>query len=202
MLFARLLCLTLVVLISACSTSYTANNFSHAKQWVRLDNKHQLTRSNQWRLARDTSLYLAKPVLPMQVTSGVLAYNRARYSLLQSMESALSIYYPSLQASSVDMSMEEALIASRLSGSRILVFPRLLEYPDSGPSHQSREKIIDVSHAHFQVLLVDVYTGEILDTGTISSRSSIHSANSTAANELMASASKHYAAQLAGLNPQ
>lgn len=188
-----------LLLLGGCSAQYISAEYKKAKQSLHFADVHNVQRESQWRLAPDTSIFLAKPWYPYTAVSGASDFARARFALLHALETAFLHSFPATQVSMQNLSLSESLIAAQLYGSRLLVYPQLLSYNDYTESAGlSLVGKMQTDSTLIQIMLVDVSSGHILDTGVIASKSKFHDAESDAASQLFASAASEYVQQLAG----
>ncbi|WP_045859652.1 DUF4823 domain-containing protein [Teredinibacter purpureus] len=191
-------CFITLCFLGGCTASYTASVVDKSLQTLRLSEKHEIDHQQRWRLDTKTPLFIAKPGYPYTVNSGKLEYNRARLSLLSALESAFIKHYPLSTASMATFTLEQALNAASHNGSRILVYPRLIDFLQQEPLSQ-HSSLLGIYNTQFQILLVDVHTHKILNSSLVTSRSNYGLTKDHGALYLFEGATERYVQQLAGL---
>jgi|GEM_PF-1400564 len=184
-----------LLVLGGCTSQYVAHGYHQTKQVLKLENRHQVQRSSGWRLSTTTSIFLAKPAFPVASSSERNDYLRARFTLLQALEKELLVAYPKTVTSMHDLTLDQALVVAQQHQARILVYPRMLAYTDQPEGVSSSSLTVD--QTLFQVLLVDVYSRELLDTGVVSSSGRLF-ASSAFANEMFTGAAQAYVNVLSG----
>jgi len=190
-----------MLLLQACTTQYMSATWHKTNETLGLASQHAVTRSADWRLPVSTQLFLAKPHYPLHATSDVTDYPRTRYTLLATLERVMVETYPNIQVSTQESTLQEALIASQIAGSRILVYPQLIAYRDQANSEKgNRKPLFKKDTATLQILLVDVYSGKVIETSNILSKGAWTSTSDSAAEQLFEKAARQYVQTLSGLS--
>ena len=185
----------LLLLQQGCTANYAASEYSKAKQVLRLEDSHLIVRKNQWRLSTDTPVFIAYSAVEQPNYRNKLDLRRPKYQLQTAMEDAFVRRYAKVQASPMPLTYAKALERARASGSRVLIYPQLLEYPKF---EDGRPPLAKTHTAEFRVLLVDTLTDKVLDVATISARSELALGNEIDVSDLFAEASRLYVKQLTG----
>lgn len=199
--FGISLCIALLVLATTvgCSARYVSSEYNRIHRAMGFSDRHNVNRSNQWRLADNTSVLVVKPAFPFTTGSGNTDYPRTRYSLLTALEHAFREFYPNTQVATDDLSRNDALIMAQLMGCRVVVYPQLLDFSEfddaSGLTVFARLK---TDKTRMQILLLDVYTGSVIDKTVVNSRSKWFRAEQTPAHDLFENAALAYVEGLVG----
>lgn len=199
------LCLSLFAVLCStittvgCSARYVSSEYNRIHQRMGLSDRHQVTRPNLWRLSDSTSVLVVKPSFPYTTGSSDTDYPRTRYHLLMALERAFLAHYPNTQIATDSLSRNDALIMAQLRGCRVVVYPQLLDFSEfeegAGLNVLSRLK---TDKARVQVLLLDVYTGRVIDKTLINSRSQWFRAEQNPAQDLFTEAAAAYVGGIVG----
>ncbi|TVZ39284.1 uncharacterized protein DUF4823 [Alteromonadaceae bacterium 2753L.S.0a.02] len=205
---AKCYCLTLTLMITqlcGCTASYTGQMVNDSLTVLHLKNKHSVMRVGDWRLPMNAQLFLARPQFGLQLTGDNTQLPRSRTYLQKALEQELKLYFPGTAVAWVDLSFAEALTIARLQGCEILVYPRLFAYKDNLNSWQQINEGKGVNPnqrygrdtALFEILLVETYSGDVLDTATVVSRERFFT-NTETPEVLYAQAAQTYVSRLSG----
>ncbi len=190
----------IALMLEACTTQYISSTYQKTTEALSLADQHKLVRQANWRLSTQTSLLLVKPAYPYRSSSGKTEYHRARSALLSALEHALLEQYPSTQVELSALSLEQAIEASYRAGARILVYPQLMNYLDRADQSEGNAKaLFSKDKTRAQILLVDVYSGKIVDTALLESKSKVFNSSTNYASDLFNQAARDYVLQISGV---
>lgn len=191
-----------LLVTTGCSRQYATSSYHRSLEALGFRDSHGISRPVGWRLDTETRLYLVRPDYPLDVDADPDRYGRARFALLQALELALVETYPDTRATMASMSLEEARYQAQLLDRQVLVYPRLTTYEDQADRvGKDRRPFFASDSTRFQVLLIDVYSGQVLDAALIESASSRFNIAASAASDLFTDAARQYVARLSGIAP-
>lgn len=198
----QLLLVVLAVMLASCMkvSGLTAEAEYHLRD-IGLLNYTELKRANTWRLQDDSYIYISQGhFVP-------LGHPSAQPNIVaQESFNAFIEYFPRLSRSSTPLGYEEALSAARTAGADYLLYTRFAQGNDrigNWDEFKSRKDTgarIGVDRGSIHLMLVEVGTGQLIDTANIRNRGGFLRFYNTKPEDMIRPAMRDYARRLLGLN--
>lgn len=193
------------LIISGCTTQYTANVTSDALTDVRMLSTYQVNRSADWVLNPRTHLYLARGVFSNPAREADL-YPRLSNAVFTALAHSLSQAFPSIGVAVETQPLSAALIEARMTGASILVYPGVVFLCDELDSVREiyegttvhHDKSLAPDRLAFKVVLVDVSTGNIVDVAIVKGRSRLFTLENDGPVALLPDAALAYTQHIVG----
>lgn len=161
----------LVILLSGCTAQYTSQVYQKSMQAVSLKQAHQSQRGADWVLPQHAPLAMAMPVDHQQQARASLAFKEALQKHSQQL-------FPRLVSLDTPLSLEDASYLAFAKGCALMIYPRfhgaenkrddLNEMFEGKTAHHDKKLGRDATR--IELLIVDTYRAQILDSVTVESR--------------------------------
>lgn len=192
----------IVLLLSACTTQYTAKRANEFYEGSGMGATHKISRTQNWVLNSSSQIYLAAP----RTSAGLNSQQQAiQQQLTQNLGRNLEQHFAEVKLGHSGLSFEAALEEARSNHSAYLIYPRLLGLQDRMSSVEEiddefydDEKTLGFDRLALQLQIYNALTGEFLDRVNIESRSGWLAIYSNSPTELMHSAFKQVSSALSG----
>lgn len=194
-----------VWVLVGCTTQYTVNVTRDVLTDFRLTSDYRVSRSAQWTLNPKTHLYLARGVF-FSSAQDVDSYPRLNNAIFNALAHSLGQVFPATGFAVGRQSFLNALAEARIENAQVLVYPSVVFLHDE---RNSMREISEGTTVHpdqslaadkiaFKVVLVDVYTGDIIDVALITGRSKMFTLDNDGPVALLPHAALAYTQQISG----
>ncbi len=192
------------LVLNACTTQYTANVARDILADMRLRKACEVNRSAEWTLHPNTRLYLARGAFSNPAKAD--AYPRLSSAVFDALAHNLARVFPATGVAVERQSLLNALAEARIADAQILVYPSLVSLSDefdslrelSEGSTVHPDKYFAPDKLAFKVVLVDVATGNIVDTALVSARGKMLTLENDGPTALLPYAALAYVEQISG----
>lgn len=194
----------LALVMTACTSQYTAQLASQALTDVHLKSSYKIDRQSEWVIHSTTAIFLAWP--SQLEDSETQARGRHLDSLFASLRLGLEQAFPAFHCAQRALSLPEAFVLAEQASSGLLFWPKLVAVENRLNSPQ---ELVEGRALHpgsqygndaavFQVLVYEVRTRRLIDVATVFSRSHLFADTDSQAINLLDQAVKHYVYTITG----